>query len=448
MKTGLYIVLILWASLASAQNKVWNLQTCLDYAHQHNLQLKQSKLDIQQAEINKTGARAAYLPSISTSASASWNSGLTQNFTTGVLENQTTFGGNASINSNINIFSGFSNLYNTKKANLDILSATLQYADMQHNIDLQIASAYMQILFNKENLETAKMQLENTANQKEKTQEMIDAGVLPQGDMADIDAQITNDNMQVVQAENAYKLAKLNLVQLLELNKIDGFEIDEKIEDLQIDEKLLQQSSETLYQISLKNSNQIKQSETQEKIASYQIKLAKSAYMPRLSGFFNINTRYSDRKGFGMNGLPTPADPFWNQVRDNKGITYGLNLNIPILNGLTTRNRVKSSRLGKQRALIATETSKKNLRNNIYKLHQDAQAAFETMKANEANLKAQRKAFNYATQKFNVGLLNIFDLNTIKTKYSIAQFNYINARYQYLLKTKILEYTVYQDSNR
>lgn len=437
-----YIILLLISTLASAQTKTWTLQACMDYAHKHNLQLKQSKLDVAQAKINKLTAKAAYLPSISSNASASWNSGLTKNFTTGVLENQTNFGGNGSISSNINLFSGFSNRYNYKKSLLEMLSAKYQYADMQNNIDLQIATAYMQILLNKENLETARTQLSNSIKQKDRTQEMIDAGVLPKGDLADAEAQITNDNMQVVQAENAYELARLRLAQLLEWDHFDNFEIDTQIDDLQVDEALVQATSESLYRQSLAHSNKVKQAEAQNKISEYQIKLAKANYLPKLSGFLNVNTRYSDRENVGFGGQLTPADPFWNQVRDNKGMSYGLNLSIPILNGFNVRNRVKSARLNKERSMIAAENTRKNLRNNIYQLHQDVQAAFESMKASEANLKAQRKAYNYAKEKFNVGMLDIFDLNTIKTKYTIAEYKYINARYQYLLKVKVLEYTI------
>jgi len=292
MKKYIIFALVFWSLTGYGQQKKWTLQQSLDYARQHNLQLKQSQLDIEQAKINKTAAIGSFMPTLNTNASASWNSGLTQNFTTGILENQTTFGGSGSVNSNLNLFSGLKNHYNYKKSLLDILSAQYQYADLINNIDMQIASAYVQILLNKENLESAKMQLENSLKQKERTQEMINAGVLPKGDLADAEAQITNDNLQVIQAENNYELAKINLAQLLELNNFDNFEIDENIDNLDIDSKLLQAQAEQLFTKARENNLKLKQSQTQEQIAAYQTKMAKSGYLPVLSAFANINTRY------------------------------------------------------------------------------------------------------------------------------------------------------------
>ena len=439
----LYIILLLTTSLATAQTK-WTLQQSLDYAHKHNLQLLQSSLDIEQAKINKTAAIGGFLPNINVNASASWNSGLTQNFTTGVLENQTTFGGSGTISSNLNLFNGFKNHYNYKKSLLEILSAQYQYADLQNNIDMQIASAYIQILLNKENLEAAKVQLENSIKQKERTQEMINAGVLPKGDLVDTEAQITNDHLQVIQAENAYELAKINLAQLLRLTDFQQFDIDENIDGLNINESLLQASPEQLFEQARQNNQKLKQSKTQEAIAGYQVKLAKAAYLPSLSAFANINTRYSDRDNIGFGGVTTPADPFWNQVKDNKGLTYGLNLRIPILNGFSVRNQVNRAKLSKVKIQIAVINTEHNLRSDIYKMQKDLQAAFQSMKAAEANLKAQRKAFDYANEKFKVGLMNIFDLNNIKTKYRRAEAQFINAKYQYFLKSKILEFTINQ----
>ncbi len=441
MKKSLFILFLSLNLLMFGQQK-WSLQQSLKYAHQHNLQLKQSRLDIEQAKINKTAALGGYIPSLNANASASWNSGLTQNFTTGILENQTTFGGNGSINSNLNLFNGFKNHYNYKKSLLDILSAQYQYADLQNNIDMQIASAYIQILLNKENMQSAQMQLENSIKQKERTVEMIKAGVLPKGDLADAEAQITNDHLQVIQAENAYELSKINLAQLLELNDFKHFEIDENLSGLQIDEALLQAPVEDLFAKAHANNKKLKQSQTQEQIAQYQVKLAQSAYLPSLSAFANINTRYSDRDRIGFGGMTTPADPFWTQVKDNQGLTYGLNLRIPVFNGFSVRNQVKRAKISQQKIAITTTNTEKKLRSDIYKMQKDLLAAFQSMKAAEANLKAQRKSYDYAMEKFKVGLLNIFDLNNIKTKYTKAEAQFINAKYQYYLKSKVLEYTI------
>ena len=442
MKKHLYILFILFTATGFAQQKKWTLQECLNYAEKNNLQLKQSQFDIEQAKLNKQNALGLFLPNLNANASGSWNSGLTQNVTTGILETQTTFGGSGTISSNLNLFNGLKNRYTYKKSLLEILSAQYAFADLQYNINVQIVGAYVQILLNKENFESAQVQLENSIQQKEKTIEMIKAGILPQGDLTDAEAQITNDHLQVIQMENAYKLSKLNLTQLLELNDISIFDIDESLSGLGINQNLLQQSPEQLFEIALQHNKKIKQSVTQEQIADYQIKLVHSARMPSLSAFANLYSRYSDLDYYDFTGQVIPADPFWYQIQDNYGISYGLNLHIPVFNGFTVKNQVNSAKLSAEKVKINTVNTRKKLKSDIYKMYQDLQSAYQSMQAAEANLKAQRKAYDYAKEKFDVGMLNIFDLNNIKTKYMRAEIQYINAKYQYYLKSKVLEFTV------
>ncbi len=436
-----FLSLLLLLSL-QAQQKQWNLEECLKYAEKNNIGLKQTHLQIDQAKVNVQGSKMAYLPNLNANSSVSWNSGLTQNFTTGILENQTTFGGSGSLSSNINLFKGFQNHYNYKKTLLEQLSAQYQYKDAVKNIQTQIASAYVEILLAKENLENSKQQYENSLQQKEKVNELIKAGVAPKGDLIDAEAQAKNDQLKVIQALNSYQLAKLNLAQLLELPDPENFEIDESEEKLDLDQSLLILPSSELYNLAKQHNYKIKTAETAEKIARYQTKLAKSHLYPNLNGFFNYNTRYSDSENIGFGGILTPADPLWTQLKNNKGETYGISLNIPIFNGLSARNQVKLSKLNELNNKYQVINNYKQLQNDIYKMHTDLKAAYQNLKASETNLEAQQKAYDYAKEKFKVGVINIFDLNTVKLKYETAQYQYINAKYQYFLKSKILEYNI------
>ncbi len=436
-----FFILFMTFSL-QAQQKQWNLQECLSYAEKNNISLKQTHLQIDQAKVNIQGSKMAYLPNINANSSISWNSGLTQNFTTGILENQTTFGGSGSLSSNLNLFRGFQNHYNYKKSLLEELSAQYQYKDAVKNIQTQIASAYVQILLAKENLENSKQQYENSLQQKEKIKELIKAGVSPKGDLIDAEAQVKNDQLKVIQALNSYQLAKLNLAQILELPDPENFEIDETEKELAIDESLLILPSSELFSMAKQHNYKIKTAETSEKIAQFQTKLAKSRLYPSLSGFFNYNTRYSDRENIGFGGVITPADPLWTQLKNNKGKTYGISLNIPVFNGLSARNQVKLSKINETRSEYQVINSHKQLQNDIYKMHMDLKAAYQSLKAAEASVKAQQKAYEYAMEKFKVGVINIFDLNNVKLKYENAQYQYINAKYQYFLKSKVLEYNI------
>jgi len=436
-KTFCFIILLLTTSLFSQQQK-WTLQQCLDYAHEHNLQLKQSRLNIKQAEIELQNSKMAYLPNLNFSSSGSWN----QNLYTDAGAQNNIFNSNASVSSGMSLFEGYKNKYNYKKSALEMKSATHEYANFEGDMDIQVVMAYLNILLNKENLASLQAQLENSIRQKEKTQAMIDAGVLPKGDIADAEAQITNDNLQVIQAENTYKLARLNLAQLLEIEDFNTFDISDEIGELQIDESLLHKDPQTLFLLGLQNDDKIKIGEFQKEISGYQIKLAKSASYPQLSANAGLSTGYSDFQPMDLTGSYLPATDFGQQIKDNLQLNYGLNISIPIFNGVRIKNQIKSAQLKAEQYDISFENDKKQLRNEVYQMHQDLEAAFQSMQAAEANLNAQRKSYDYALEKFKVGMLNIFDLNTIKTKYVKAESQYINAKYQYYLKAKILEFTV------
>ncbi len=441
MKNIFFLFLFIFFAPLQAQ-KPLSLLDCIRYAEKNNIRLKQAHLQIDQAKINILGSKMAYLPTINANGSVSWNSGLTQNFTTGILEDQTTFGGSGSVSSNLNIFRGFKNHYTYKKTLLEELAAQYQYKDAVKNIQTQIVSSYVQILLAKENLEITKQQYENSLKQKEKIIELIKAGVAPKGDLIDAEAQVKNDQLKVIQALNSYNLAKLTLAQLLELPDPEKFEIAEKEEDLEVDQSLLIMPPNELVNLAKNHNYKIKTAQTGVKIARYQTKLAQSRLYPSLSGFFNFNTRYSDREKIGFGGIITPADPLWTQLKNNKGKTYGLSLNIPIFNGLSARNQVSLAKINQKRKEYDFANSQKQLQNDIYKMHMDLKAAYQSLKAAKASLEAQQKAYEYALEKFKVGVINIFDLNNVKLKYETAQYQYIHAKYQYYLKSKVLEYNI------
>jgi outer membrane protein len=441
-KITLTIVLFL-GLLSQAQSKKWTLEECVDYAIKNNISIQQSELDAKSAAVEKSAAIGNFLPSFNINGSHSWNIGLNQNITTGLLENQTTQFTSAGINSSVAIYNGMQNQNRLRRANLAMVASKYQLLKMKDDISLNIANAYLQILFNKENLKVQKEQLSNNEKQLLRSQELVNAGVVPRGDLLDIKATVATNNQAIVAAENALLISKLSLAQLLQLDNFQDFDVAEANYDAKESSTLLQ-TPESIFAKAKEERVELKIAKTNLEIAERDLKIAKGAYQPSLQGFYSLNTRagYSDRV-IGFNGttpILAPALPVFEQFDNNKGHSFGLQMNIPLLNGFSVRNNVDRSKIAFDRSKIAFSQQELDLERNVFTAFTDAKGA---MKANESaiiTLEARQEAYNYAKEKFAVGMLNAFDLNQSQTLFVNAQSEVVRTKYDYIFRVKVIEF--------
>ena len=224
------VILFFLGTLMSgqAQTKKWTLKECVAYALSNNISLKQSALDQELARIDQSDAIGAYLPSLNSSVSNSWNTGLTQNITTGVLENQISRNSSYSVTASMNLFQGLRNLRGLQRAKLNTLAAQYGLDKMQDDISLFVANAFLQVLTNKANVAVLQAQNQVTIDQITRTEDLVDAGVLPQGDLLEIRAADATEKQSLVSAENGVKLSLINLAQLLLIRDYASFDIEDK----------------------------------------------------------------------------------------------------------------------------------------------------------------------------------------------------------------------------
>lgn len=462
----LLIFLLLIGIQVSAQDKKWTLRECIDYAVKNNISIQSSELDIKNAAINKKDAIGAFLPSINASSSHSWNIGLNQNITTGLLENQTTQFTSAGLNVGVDIYNGLRNQLQLRKSNLSIIASQYQMTKMQEDIALNVANAYLQILFNKENLKVQLEQKLYNLTQLDRTQQLVDAGVVPKGDLLDIKATSASDSQRVIAAQNALLISKLSLAQLLRLDDFRNFDIDEN-QIPELNEEILLQSSETIVQKAKETRTELKIASTNVQLAEKDIAIAKGAYQPTISGFYSFSTRaaYSDRFvgvepdlanptsaiGYvdGTNQLVLQPNfspilgnplPLFDQFSNNKGQNFGVSLNVPIFNGFATRNNVERSKVALERAKLNLSQQELDVERNVFTAYSDANAAKESFEAAEITLEARLLSFNYAKERYEVGLMNVFDFNQAQTLLVNAQSEVLRTKYDYLFRTKILEF--------
>ena len=428
---------------SNAQTKKWTLSECVDYAIKNNISIKQSELDSQSASIQKNSAIGNFLPSLNINGGHSWNIGLNQNITTGLLENQTTQFTSAGLNSNVTIYNGMQNQNRLRKANLSILAAQYQLTKMKDDISLNIANAFLQILFNKENLKVQKEQLANNEKQLIRSQELVNAGVVPRGDLLDIKATVANNSQAIVIAENALLISKLSLAQLLQFKNFADFDIADE-DYVQKDNAILLQTTKTIYQKAKEDRVELKIAKTNLDIAEKDVKIAKGAYQPSLQGYYSFSTRagYSDRV-IGFNGstpILAPALPVFEQFDNNKGHSFGLQLNIPILNGFSVKNNVELSKITLERSKLAFSQQELDLERNIFTAFTDAKGAVKAHESAITALEARQEAFNYAKEKYDVGMMNAFDFNQSQTLLANAKSEVIRTKYDYIFRIKVVEY--------
>ena len=460
------VILSLCSVLAHSQTKRWTIEETVAYALENNIQIKQTALDTDLAAIDKKGAIGNFLPTINGSASHSWNVGLNQNITTGLLENQTTQFTSAGVNMGVSIYSGLQNQNRLRRAKLAMLAAQYNLSKMKDDVSLMVANAYLEILFNKENLKVQKELLANNEKQMERTDELVNAGSVARGDLMDMRATVATSIQNVVAAENGLLISKLSLAQLLQLEDFKDFDVADVEADV-TESTTMMQTPEAIFAKAKEERAEIKIARTNLELTERDVKIAQGGLQPSLVGFYSFSTRaaYSDRvvgftpdiqnpttvvgvvDGTGQNVLQPnflpllgKAAPLFDQFDDNKGHSFGLQISIPVLNGFSARNAVERTRVTLERNKIAYSQAELDLERNVYQAFTDARGALNAYESALAAVAARQEAFNYASEKYAVGMMNAFDFNQAQTLYANAQSEVIRAKYEYIFRVKVVEF--------
>lgn len=416
----------------NAQTKKWTLIECVEYALENNISVKQSELDLEVSEINKRDAVGNFLPSLNANVSHSWSIGLAQDPVTFNAVNSTTKNLSGGISSGVDIYGGLRNINQLHLSNLQILASQYQLDNMKDNISLMVANSFLQILFNKEQLKVLQAQQAISQQELERTNDLVDAGSLPRGDLLEIQATIATQEQQIVNAENAVLLSKIQLSQILLIEDYEAFDIVDV--DYQVPvTTILTENPEAIVEKAKETRYDIKIAETNTAIAEDNLKIAKASLQPTLRGSYSFGSNY-----FTSELFDTPD--FETQISDNKSHNFSLQLNIPIFNGFAAKNNVKRNQVALERSKVLLEQANLDMETAVYQAHNDAKGALKAYEAAQKTLIAREEAFNYAKERYNVGLLNAFDFNQSQNRFEAAQSEVIRTKYDYIFKLKVLEF--------
>jgi len=423
------LIFLLFFSFSSFAQEKLSLKDCIDRAIEKNISIKNSSLDLLNSTENKKTAIGNFVPSFNINGNHSWNTGLTQNITTGILENQTTENSSMNMSVAVDVFNGLANIRRLHRANLDLLAKKYQLEDMKEDISLLVANSYLQILFNKEQLDVQKSQLKISQEELRNAKEKFNNGVIPEGNLFEIEANLALSEQNVIMAENGYQLSKLSLSQLLMFGDSDNFDIaDDNYEIPQTD--ILNKDAKEILEEAMKNRNDIKLAETNLEIAIKDQQISKSALLPSASAYYSYNSRV-------IMDAPTSLK---SQFDLNAGESIGLQLNIPIINGWSSRAGIKKSKLNVLRSKNLLDQTKMDLENTIYQALNDAKGAIKSYEAAKKSEIARKTAYEYAKERFENGALNTINYFQAQQLFETAQSDLIKAKYDYIFKIKVLEF--------
>jgi len=432
-----FTFLILGLGSVVAQ-KVWTLQECVNYALENNIQIKQSRLQTQTAEINLLQSKLDFAPSANAGVNMNYNFGRNVDPVTNIYSNQQSMNNNYNLNGRLDLFKGMQKWNTFKKNEIDYKASVYQSEEMENSISLTLTGAYLKILFNHEMLLVAKKQMEVTNAQIDRTSKLVEAGTLPKGDLLEIQAQGATEESNLIKAENNLAFAYLDLKQILDLPASEALEIDRP--DIQVSKELQIIPSEQVYANAVDIMPEIKSGELYVESAERSVNIAKGTLYPSLSVSGGIGTNFNDKQRESILDPNSPIMSYGDQLKNNRGEYITVSLNIPIFNGYSSRSYVNKAKVQRISRNFDLDLRKNELRKNIEQKYHDAIAAYKTYNANKISVESLSESFKYTEEKFTIGMVNSVDYSIAKIKLTQAQSELLRAKYDYIFKTKILDF--------
>jgi outer membrane protein len=468
----LLLASILIVNSSSAQQK-WNLKTCIEYAMQNNLSVKQTAVQEKVALINYKQSKLSQLPNASFSNNDGYRFGKSQNPSTGILENQNFFSIGLNFQSSVDIFNWYSKK-NTILANQwEGMAAVAATQKLRDDIALSVANAYLQILLAKEQQSIAEVQLQQSRTQFDIVSKQVRAGALPELNGFELEAQVARDSANVITAKGNVTQATYILKSYMSIDPGQAFEIEEPpVEKIPVD-NIIDLQPDAVYALAIANLPQQKMNDFKLKAAQKNMLAFKGALYPTISLFGTLSTNYGyfrspvydqvfsqyvssglvvDNGSGGFTDVLRPtyitgnrtgyitADPFGTQLSNNFGQAVGINISVPIFNGWSAKANYERSKLNITTLDLQKQQDNLKLKQDIYQAYNAALVALEKFNASKKSVDAAQKSYEFSLKRFNVGMLSTLELTTNENNLFTAKLQYVLNQFDYVFKMKVLEF--------
>lgn len=429
------IILLSGTGIGSVQAQdttpqTWTLRQCIDYAIEHNIDIRQTANEAEQNKISVNTAKWARLPNLNGGASQGWSWGRTASPKDNSYSDTNSSSTGVNLSTNVPLFTGLqlSNQYSLAKLNLQAAIEDLNKA--KEDIAINVTSAYLQVLFNLELNKVAQNQVELSKDQLKRIKGLYDVGKASPAEVAEAQARVAQDDMTAVQADNTYKLSLLSLSQLLELPTPEGFVLENPKEELKFEPLT---APDDIYTQAISYKPGIKAAEYRLQGSLRSIRIAQSEFYPQLSFSAGLGSSYYTLNGESESG-------FARQLKNNLSKSVSFNLSVPIFNRFSTRNRVRTARLQQSNLALQLDNTKKVLYKEIQQAWYNAVAAESKYNSSEIAVKANEESFRLMSEKFNNGKATFVEYNEAKLNLTKALSDKLQAKYDYLFRTKILDF--------
>tara|TARA_B100001059_G_scaffold113916_3_gene114128 strand:- start:2032 stop:3396 length:1365 start_codon:yes stop_codon:yes gene_type:complete len=446
MKRTLFFLCFVLSASAIFGQKTWSLEDCLRYAQDNNMTIKKAYLNIEISKQNYFQSKMALLPNLNGNVSDNTNFGRNIDPVTNQINIDRVRNNNFSLSSSVTLFNGFQNINSIRKSNFDYLSSKYDAEKIANDISVNIVTAYLQLLYNSDLVEVNEQKVSISELQVERISKMVEVGSLPKGDLLNTESQKAQEELQLINAQNQRDIAKLNLMQLLDLPVSESFAIAQL--DVEVDENYNSLANDAIYSLAVESLPEVKSAETKLKSSERSLAISQGIRSPRLSMSASVGTAYSDASKrlapYDSLALPlTPVYedyPFQDQFDDNVNQSISLSLSIPIFNNWQANASVSKAKIGVLQAEYGLQEAKNNLRKTIEQAQNDALSAQKKYIASKKSVEYQQESFQYTQDKYDLQLLNSYDYNNAKNTLFRAETDLLQSKYDYLFKTKMLDF--------
>ena len=470
--TYLFAVLLITAPLANAQSKVWTLQECVDHAKEHNIDILKGQNTLESTELGELQSKLAFLPSVNLNGGYYWNFGLTIDPITNTRQPGSRQTLSTTASGNWTLLGGGRNLYQLHQSRMNSVAALYQLEEIKNNVFLNVASAYLQILVNKQLEEVAEGQLATSEKSLERTAVLYESGAISENDYLQSVAQVRSDQGNVQSAQNAVLLSRLQLFQLLQLDSdFTGFDIANPDLDMAA-LGIAGYGRNDLKESAVGKQPSVRAAEANHKSASYGVKVAQSNRLPSVSLSAQLNSNYvqglpyyteyvtlttftvvenplTGDKEYVPNeiNIPNPSSvtdyTISNQLSENWNQFVGVGIQIPLFNQGQVHTAVQRAKIQENNAALDLKQSQLRVRQTIERAYLDATAALALFKSAEAAAESADLALQNAQLNFDQGVISAFDLGLSRNQYLSAKSREIQSKFDYLFKVKVLEFYLF-----
>lgn len=417
--------------MSSSAQELLTLKRATELVLENNLQIKQAQFTEAISEENLQQSKLALLPSLNANTGLNFNFGRSIDPLTNQFVNQAITSTSGNISSGTALFQGFQKINQISQNKLQLDADKSNTQKIKNDLVLTVVTSYLSVLNSQDILSAAQQQLAISKQQLDIEQKFFDVGTKTLADLSQAKSQLASAELNVTNAQNQVDLAFLNLAQLLELDPASRFSVEKpKVEDMS---KLNSAySASDVFKSAAASFPDIRLAELRRQASEKGIEIAKGNFFPTLNLQTGLGTRYSNG-AFGNNGFTT-------QVKDNFNQFVGFGLSIPIFNGMAARSSVRRAKINFQNSLLNEQLAKNNLNKIINQAVYDLRAAEKRYYSTLTAFESSKEAFNVIEQRYSVGLVNSLDYNQAQTNLNKAQFDQIQAQYDFIFRSKVIDF--------